>query len=77
MSNNILAASQKLMALASRRYGQVFSSSELMSVLKTFFGKSANEVLDQFENHGIIAFVSSRRVKFVDTPTVENIKNLI
>lgn len=69
--------SNMLIRLHNRYFGGFFSSKELTTILKAQCGRQANKVLEEFENHGIIEFVNSRKCRFACNPTEENIKNLI
>lgn len=69
--------SNMLMNLQNRYFGGFFSSKELTTILKSQCGRQANRVLEEFENHGVIEFMNSKKCRFICTPTEENIKNLI
>ena len=69
--------SNMLVKLQNRYFGGFFSSKELTTILKSQCGRQANRILEEFENHGVIEFINSRKCRFACTPTEENIKNLI
>lgn len=64
--------------LNNRHFGKEFGSTELTDLLKTHCGlKKAKEVLSELENHGVVAFLNTRKCQFTVAPTVDVIKNLL
>ena len=77
MQVSVSVLSNLLVKLQNRYFGGFFSSKELTTILKSQCGRQANRILEEFENHGVIEFINSRKCRFACTPTEENIKNLI
>lgn len=77
MKTSVSSLSNALVRLNNKYNKNAFSSSELINVLKEHCGRNAKAVLNEFENHGVVLFVSSRRCMFICVPTVSNIENLI
>ena len=72
------ALSLSMCNLNNRYFGGAFSSTELTSILKAHCGiKGAKDLMSNLENHGVVAFLNSRKCQFIVAPTEENIKNLI